>query len=812
MTRLFLCLMVAAAMAVARPHAQNQEFDLLIRNGHVIDPKNGINAVMDVAVSGSKIALVASNIASTRARQVVDATGLYVGPGLIDIHAHVFWGHDEESQYSDGYSAVQPDSHSFRAGQTTLVDVGGAGWRSFPKFKEQVIDRSQTRVLSFLNIVGSGMRGGPVEQDLSDMDAKLTAMRIRQHPGLIVGVKVAHYNGPEWDPVTRAVAAGRETNVPVMVDFGGHNPPLSLEDLLTKHLRPGDILTHTYAHVGNRIPIVDENGKVRPYVWAARKRGVIFDAGHGGGSFLFRQAVPAMQQGFHPDVISTDLHIGSQNSGMKDILNTMSKFLNMGMPLADVIKANTARAAEIIKHTELGHLGAGAEADIAVLSVRKGTFGFIDVSGAKMMGDQKLECELTVKAGRVVWDLNGISRPLWTRKGGVTMMLRLSSAIRLVLLVCLSAVALSAEAEAQLASQTALVGTVTDRDGGVVPGAQVVAVNVGTKDTYEATTNAEGYYHVPFVRTGTYEITITVSGFQTFRTTGVEVANNQVVRMNAVMQIGALAESLIVTASAPMLATDSAAVSQTISERAIAELPLSGRNIWSLATATPGVVVGPASDIGLSFRGAGQREIQNSLSLDGINASANLLAMTSMRPIVDAVEEMQVQTGSTSAEYGSYLGVHINVVTKSGTNATHGSVFEFIQDDALDERGYFENRANPKNPRRRDQFGFQIGGPVVFPKLYDGHNKTFFMAAYEGVRAEAITSPIITVPTALMRQGNFSEVTSPIRNPFTGQNYPGNLIPSSSLVRDLSRAPGVLSDAEPAGDCLQPSGRQFKRR
>jgi dihydroorotase len=413
-----VCLAIAAAIAGAPLHAQQKpEFDLLIKGGQVIDPRNGINAVMDVAVAGGKVALVASNIARERAREVADAKGFYVTPGLIDIHAHVFWGHDEESQYSDGYSAVQPDSHSFRAGQTTLVDVGGAGWRSFPKFKEQVIDRSQTRVLSFLNIVGSGMRGGPVEQNLSDMDAKLTAMRIRQHRGLIVGVKVAHYSGPEWDPVLRAVAAGRETDVPVMVDFGGHTPPLSLEDLLMKHLRPGDVLTHTYAHVGGRIPIVDENGKVRPYVWAARKRGVIFDAGHGGGSFLFRQAIPAMQQAFHPDVISTDLHIGSQNSGMKDILNTMSKFLVMGMPLADVIKANTSRAAEVIKRTDLGHLGVGAEADIAVLNLRRGTFGFVDTSGAKHMGDQKLECELTVKGGRVVWDLNGISRPLWTEKG-----------------------------------------------------------------------------------------------------------------------------------------------------------------------------------------------------------------------------------------------------------------------------------------------------------------------------------------------------------------------------------------------------------
>jgi dihydroorotase len=402
------------AIASRWVEAQKTEFDLLIKGGHVIDPRNGVNAVMDVAVTGGKVALVAGNIARERAREVADAAGFYVTPGLIDIHAHVFWGHDEESQYSDGYSAVQPDAHSFRSGQTTLVDVGGAGWKSFPKFKEQVIDRSQTRVLSFLNIVGSGMRGGPVEQNLSDMDARLTAIRIRQHPGVIVGVKVAHYSGPEWDPVTRAVTAGRETNVPVMVDFGGHTPPLSLEDLLMKHLRPGDILTHTYAQVAGRVPIVDENGKVRPYVWAARKRGVIFDAGHGGGSFLFRQAVPAMQQGFAPDVISTDLHIGSQNSGMKDILNTMSKFLNMGMPLADVIKGNTSRAAEIIKRADLGHLGVGAEADIAVLNVRRGKFGFVDTQGGKLVGDQKLECELTVKAGRVVWDLNGISRPLWT--------------------------------------------------------------------------------------------------------------------------------------------------------------------------------------------------------------------------------------------------------------------------------------------------------------------------------------------------------------------------------------------------------------
>ena len=349
-------------------------------------------------------------------------------------------------------------------------------------------------------------------------------------------------------------------------------------------------------------------------------------------------------------------------------------------------------------------------------------------------------------------------------------------ALSLVLSLCLSA-----NASAQLASQTALVGTVTDSGGLVVPGAQIVAVNTGTKDTYEATTNAEGSYHIPFVRPGRYEITISIPSFQAFKVTGVDVATNQVVRTNATLQVGGVTESVNVSAEAQVLDTDRATVSETIGERAIVELPLSGRNVWSLASTTPGVLGGLNSDIGLSFRGAGQREIQNSLSLDGINASSNLLAATSMRPIADAVTEIQVQTGSTSAEYGAYLGVHINVVTKSGTNALHGTVFEFYQDSALDSRGYYENTLLPKNPRERNQFGGQMDGPVVIPGLYNGRNKTFFMGAYEGVRGEATTSPFGSVPTEAMRRGDFSAITTPIRNPFTGQNFAGNIIPSSMI-------------------------------
>ena len=340
---------------------------------------------------------------------------------------------------------------------------------------------------------------------------------------------------------------------------------------------------------------------------------------------------------------------------------------------------------------------------------------------------------------------------------------------------------LTPAAYAQLASQTALVGTVSDAGGLVLPGASVVAVNVGTSETYEATTNAEGDYYIQFVKPGKYDISVTVNGFQTFKATGVDVASNQVVRTNAVMQVGGINESVSVEARAQVLDTDRATVSETIGQRAIVELPLSGRNVWSLASTTPGVLGGLNSDIGLSFRGAGQREIQNSLSLDGINTSANLLAATSMRPIADAVTEIQVQTGSTSAEYGSYLGVHINVVTKSGTNTPHGSLFYFLQDDSLDARGHFENRAIPANPRNRKQFGAQFDGPLFIPKFYDGRNRTFFMGAYEGVRGEAITSPFASVPTAKMRQGDFSEVSTPIRNPFTGEVFPGNIIPSSML-------------------------------
>ncbi len=389
-----------------------QSYDLLLNDGHVIDPRNRIDAPRDIAIKDGLIARVAEQIDPAEAERVVELKGYYVTPGLIDIHTHNFFGTEPNAYLSNSFTAVPPDAFSFRVGVTTMVDAGGAGWKNFDTFKTQVIEQSKTRVLAFLNIVGSGMKGGAAEQNLADMDAEQTGRVAQQHPE-IVGIKVAHYTGPHWTPVDRAVAAGRKANVSVMVDFGGTLPPLPLDSLLLHHLRPGDIFTHAFGHVPGRIPLVNERGKVRDYVWEAQRRGIVFDVGHGGGSFLFRQAIPALNEGFRPNTISTDLHTGSMNGGMKDQLNVMSKFLNMGMPLSEVIAAATWNAAQAIHQDSLGHLSEGAEADIAVLNLQEGSFGFIDVGGYRLDGSRKLTCELTLRQGDIVWDLNGLSRPYW---------------------------------------------------------------------------------------------------------------------------------------------------------------------------------------------------------------------------------------------------------------------------------------------------------------------------------------------------------------------------------------------------------------
>lgn len=393
-----------------------QEIDILLKGGHVIDPKNNINAKMDVAILDGKIFRVAANIPESSAKKTVDVSGLYISPGIIDMHVHVFQGTDKYStSVANSSRSQQADAFSFRSGVTTMMDAGTSGWRNFRTFKAQSIDKSQTRILAFLNVIGNGMIGRFEEQDINDMNPEMNAYMIKKlFPEILVGIKSAHYWG-EFTSVDKAVESGRLADVPIMVDFGEHMPTNSIESLFLKHFRPGDIFTHTYSEISSgRESIVDEKSRIlKPFILEAQKRGVIFDVGHGGGAFSWSQAIPAFKQGFLPDVISSDLHDQSMNAGMKDMTNVMSKFLALGMQLKDVIERSTWAPAKVIKRTDLGHLSVGAEADIAVFNLREGKFGFTDVRKVSVEGSKKLEAELTLRAGKIMWDLNGISGQPW---------------------------------------------------------------------------------------------------------------------------------------------------------------------------------------------------------------------------------------------------------------------------------------------------------------------------------------------------------------------------------------------------------------
>ncbi|HTZ58923.1 MAG TPA: amidohydrolase/deacetylase family metallohydrolase [Acidobacteriaceae bacterium] len=388
-------------------------YDLLLQHGHVIDAKNNIDRAMDVAIKDGKIAAVAEHLNPSDAVKTIDATGDYVTPGLIDIHTHDYASTGEAHSYAGDYG-IWPDGFTFRNGVTTICDAGSSGWRNFEDFKQHIIDREQTRILAFLNIVGAGMRGARFENNIDDMQMIPTGFMALRYPDTIIGIKSAHFTGPEWTPYIEAVGAGNIAHIPVMIDYGANRIERPLYDLLTKYLRPGDIYTHVYSGLrGEQDTMTLGPSKA---LLEGRKRGIYFDAGTGGGSFRFRVAIPLIKAGFLPDSLSTDLHADSMNSSTKDMLNVMSKFMAMGLTLQQVVADTTWHPAQEIRRPELGNLSVGSPADVAVLSESHGKFGFLDMDNTKLAADTRLECELTIRAGRVVYDLNGISMDAWNEE------------------------------------------------------------------------------------------------------------------------------------------------------------------------------------------------------------------------------------------------------------------------------------------------------------------------------------------------------------------------------------------------------------
>jgi len=389
---------------------------LLLKGGYVIDPANGIDRRADVRLSEGRVEAVTHDMPSASGESVLDVSGYYVVPGIIDMHAHVFSTH-RRSRLS-----LDPHVNTFSSGVTTVVDAGTAGWQDFADFRAEVIDRTRIRVLAYVNIIGSGM-GGEWEHDVREMRPALAAAMADEHRDVVVGIKTAHYwanrpfdaEHPPWAAVDAAVEAGERCGLPVMVDFYPWLPERPYPDLILEKLRPGDIHTHVFAQ---QFPVIDEQGKVSDHLFRARERGVIFDLGHGAASFWFRNAVPAIRQGFVPDSISTDLHTGNLNGPVIDMATTMSKMLAMGVPLTEVIARSTVAPAREIGRQGLGTLTPGAEADVAILALDEGEFGFVDCGQTRIASNQQLRCVITVRSGEIVYNPHGLGLLSWQQVAG----------------------------------------------------------------------------------------------------------------------------------------------------------------------------------------------------------------------------------------------------------------------------------------------------------------------------------------------------------------------------------------------------------
>ena len=359
--------------------------------------------------------------------------------------------------------------------------------------------------------------------------------------------------------------------------------------------------------------------------------------------------------------------------------------------------------------------------------------------------------------------------------------------------------------QAQVANNTALVGTVLDSSGSAVVGAKVTAVEESTGVVYPGTTNAQGYYSIKFIPPGTYDITVEQTSFSKLTKTGTIVPIDQAVRTDFSLKAGSETQTVTVSASTPPIQTDDATLGETFDTKAVQDLPLMGHNALEIAATASNVTIGPSSGYsnvppGEDFIGAGQREIQSSMTLDGVSIMNNLITTAPARPSSDMISEVQMQSGNYPAQYGSYLGLHVNLVSKSGTNDLHGAVYDYIQNTALNAHDFFDHQEAPKPINHYNQYGFDLGGPVYFPKLYNGRNRTFFFASWEKLNQISEYTGIASTLTSAERNGDFSAVGVPITDPFTGLPYPNNQIPASELnspsAHDLAEAGEVYDAAQ----------------
>lgn len=400
---------VQQVMAAGISMSVDSSYDLLLRGGRIYDPRSGIKGKYDIAIRGNKIIRIAKKIDPVRSKKVINVKDEWIVPGLIDIHTHVFAG-SESGKFANGTSSVNPDLYCPMNGITTVVDAGTSGWRNYPDFKKQIIQNSRTRVLAFLNIAGAGMAGKPAEEDISDMQWSPVKALLTTDSEHIVGFKVGHFTREGNLPMQIARTMGDSASLPVFVEC--HLPKISLAEQLS-FLKSGDIMTHCFEQVNEREPFVQKDGSIHESVTKARDKGVLFDLGHGGAGFWFDQSIPAIQRAFLPFTLGTDLHRNSMSSSMKSLPNVMSKFMAMGVPFFDVVNRCTWNAAQAIHRTDLGNISEGGIADLTLLRLERGKFGFTDAAGKRINGKQRVSVELTVREGKIIWDLQGRMAEEW---------------------------------------------------------------------------------------------------------------------------------------------------------------------------------------------------------------------------------------------------------------------------------------------------------------------------------------------------------------------------------------------------------------